>query len=304
MFLQSSELFAERARGETCDVPVVVADFYNKVVPDLQKEDFSVRIAGTAIPVNSATIDGGPKRIVLLVDASANIPDEEWKFEIETAQSFTQHARPTDRFALFVIGADSAEHPFLTSEEVALRVKNLERSKGPEKTYDALRGALNILDVTEFGDTILLIGHDEDFGSATAFGDLRELMLKRSVRFYGVSFADNLAKLPPGFDLNKPLPTGSGPSKLASLSSETGYFFSFHAVHNLKLAGQEPLFKGFVADFYAWIVQPYRLSFEGRNIKGRPPMEVDVAQMDARKIHKNGIHYPHFIPCGLAAATP
>ena len=299
--LESSRSLAQKLGGEACDVPVVVADFYNKVVPDLQKADFAVRLGGVPVPVSGAMVGGGPKRIALIIDASESVPNDEWKLEIKAVKNLTQHARPDDRFDLSVIGADSTEHSFLSSEELALRVKKLERSKAPERTLDALMNALHILDDTQFGDTIFLVGHDEDSGGTTTFDEVRERMLKTNVRFYGLSFADKLAKLPPGFDLNKPLPTGFGPSKLDSLSAETGYFFSFHSVRSLQLAGQEELFKGFLADLYAWIAQPYRLSLSDINSKGREPMEVDVAQMDARRIHKNGIHYPHLITCASAA---
>jgi hypothetical protein len=304
MLLASPKVTAQRVENGTCDVPVVVADYHNRVAPDLQKRDFSVRFAGTLVPVSSATIDEGPKRIALILDASAKIPEDEWNFELETATLLTQHARPIDRFALFVVGAETAEHAFLTSDETAVRIKKVHRSKAPEKTYEALLSALKTLGTAQFGDTVFLIGHDEDSGSTTTFAEVRELLLNKNVRFYGVDFADKLSKLPPGFDLNKPLPLGFGPSKLEALSSETGYFFSFHTVRALQMPGQEPLFKGFLADLYDWIVQPYRLSFANPNISGPLAVEVDAAQMAAREIRKSGMHYPHFANCRLAAAGP
>ena len=293
----------QQERADAREIPVVVADFYNKLVPDLQKADFAVRLAGKPVLVSSAAIDEGPKRIILILDASNNVPNDEWKLQIESAEILIQHARPTDLFALFVVGMDSAEKSFQTPKEISLRLRDLKRSQEPEKTYDAVLGALNSLNGTQFGDTIFLIGHDEDSGSTATLSEIRKLMLEKTVRFYGLSFADKLAKLPPGVDLNKPLPPGFGPSKLDSLSAETGYFFSFHAVRNLKISGQMTLFEGFLADLDAWIARPYRLRFGNRDGNGLVPLEIDVAQMEARRIRKGGIHYPHSLLCAVSGGV-
>jgi hypothetical protein len=302
-FLQSSESFAQQVPAESCDVPVVVTHYDNELVQGLTPTDFSVHLGDIASTVDSASVDGGPKRVALILDASRNIPEDEWKLETEMAASFVGHARSKDRFAFLVIGAEGTAASLLSFDDVAERLQQLAGSRpaateANERIYDALLTAVNRLDPPQFGDAIFLFGHHEDFGSATAPDHVLDLILKNRLRFYGMSFADPLAKLPPGFDLNKPLPKSFGRSKLELLSAETGYFFSFHAVHNLKIQGQMQLFKGFLADLYAGIAEPYRLRIPASSIKDQTRLEITVTNLETRKIHQDGIHNPHSIyPC-------
>ena len=125
-----------------------------------------------------------------------------------------------------------------------------------------------------------------------------DLVLRNRLRFYAISFADRLAKLPAGYDLNKPLPKSFGRSTLELLSTETGYYFSFHDVRSLNYPGQMPLFKNFLADLYAWIAEPYRLRLSGFDIKNKTGLEIDVKNLDTQKVRRNGIHYPGSLyPC-------
>ncbi|MBZ5719830.1 MAG: hypothetical protein LAO03_05565 [Acidobacteriia bacterium] len=293
--LQSSKSFAQQDTAQSCDVPVVVTGYDNQLVRDLAPADFSVRLADAPKAVDSASIDGGPKRIALILDASKNVPDGEWKLETEMAASFVGHARSKDQFAFLVIGAEGTADSFLSFDDVAGRLQKMTSSRpaateANERIYDSVLDAAHRLNPPQFGDAIFLFGHNQDSGSAASADQILDLVVKNRMRFYGMSFADPLA--------NKPLPKGSGRSKLESLSAETGYFFSFHAAHNLNQPGQMTLFQGFLADLYAWIAEPYRLSFSSAAIRGQTKLEVTVANLETRRVHQDGIHYPHSLyPC-------
>lgn len=291
--LLSAQLNAQAAGAGSCDVPVVVADYFNQPVRNLLPADFSVRLNEAATPVAGASIDAGPKRIAIVMDASRNVPEEEWKFETRMAAEFVQHARPGDRFLFSVIGADTPPAELLSPSEVAARLQEL-AGQTNERIYDALLAAARRLDPPQFGDAIVLFGHHEDTGSETTAEDLQNLIAKNGVRFFAVSFAN---PLPPGFDIRKPVQKTSL-SKLQLLSSQTGLFFSFHPVASLNMPGQLPLFENFLSDVYTWIAEPYRVTLPIPANEGPAKLEVAVSDMESRKVHREGIHYPRsFHPC-------
>jgi hypothetical protein len=215
-WLCGAELHAQ-AVSDSCDVPVVVADYFNQTVRDLAPKDFSVRLNDVVTPVAGASIDAGPKRIAIVIDASRNVPAEEWKFETEMTAEFLKHARPGDRFAFSVFGADAFHGELLSSSQVLDRLQGLS-GKTNERIYDALLAAARRLDPPQFGDAVVLFGHHEDNGSEATADDLQSLMVKNGVRFFAVSFAN---PLPPGFDPRKPVPKSSL-SSLQLLTAETG----------------------------------------------------------------------------------
>jgi hypothetical protein len=301
---------AQQVSADSCDVPLVVADYYNQPVRNLTPSDFSVRLAAIPTPIASASLDAGPKRIALVLDASSNVPEEEWNLESEMAAELIKHARANDQFVLLVIGSTPTSGAWSSSSEVAARLQGLQsaRPKGEEneRIYDALLGAANRLDPPQFGDTIFLFGHNKDFGSKTSLDQIQGLLLKNRLRFFGISFADRLAGLPPGFNLNRPLPKEFRGTQLETLSADTGYVFSSHAVHDLAIHGQIPLFENFLSDLYSWIAEPYRLRLSTSSFANGSSFEISVAEMQARKINSKGIHYPHTVyQCtGQAAKTP
>src|SRR5712691_10891139 len=124
-FLQPLESFAQRVAAGSCDVPVVVTHFNNELVRDLTPADFSVRLGDIPRNVESASSDGNPKRVALILDASRNIPEDEWKLETEMAASFVEHARPKDEFAFLMIGAEGTVNSLLSSGDLAERLRKL-----------------------------------------------------------------------------------------------------------------------------------------------------------------------------------
>ena len=77
---------------------MVVTDVHNQLVPNLEASDFSIRFAGVPGVVKGVSIDRGPKRLVLVLDASGNIPEDERELEVETAETLLEHARRSDLF--------------------------------------------------------------------------------------------------------------------------------------------------------------------------------------------------------------
>ena len=296
--------------AQPCDIPLVVRRIDIKsrelvMVNGLARENVEVQLDAVPAKVEGMSLDSSPKRIALILDASRNIPEDEWTLETEMASSLVENARPSDQFTFQVIGVPGTTVSSLSGREIKEQLGKLAVSRPPaaneqEKIYDALVAVASSLNPPQFGDAIFLFGHDMDFGSLATSGQTREPILKQRIRFFAMSFADPLAKLPPGTDLNKPLPEklNFGMSELALLSAETGYFFSFHAVHNVKRPGQNDLVKSFLSDLYASIAEPYRLTI--RTSAGRDPLELKVSVVNLKDpdIRLREIQYPKAIyPC-------
>ncbi len=307
--LDKPQSSAQQSPKPLCDIPLVITRYDPssrtvELVKDLEAKDLTVRFGGDAVAPESASIDANPKRVALILDASRNILEDEWKLETEMAISLLAHARTDDRFAFFQVGSDAATGSLLSASEAADRIQKLASSRplasdSSEKIYDSLLAAANRLSPPEFGDAIFLFGHPEDSGSSATGDQVQELVLKNRVRFYAMSFADPLAgRLPPGFDMNKPLPVNLRQLGADKIAHATGYFYSFHSIEALGIPGQIPLLKGFLGDLYAGIAEPYRLRIAIPPGAGSTPLEIVVTDPKNRKINQHDVHYPHFIyPC-------
>jgi hypothetical protein len=299
------QVSAQTNQDHSCDVPLVVTRFVPssgavELVKDLSAKDLTVKVGGLSSSVENASIDGGGKRVALILDASKKVPRDEWKLETEMAVSLTEHARPEDKFVLFLVGFDVPAGSLLASSEVQGQLKALAASRpdtpdGSEKIYDALLLAAKRLDPPEFGDAIFLFGHPDDSGSNANPEQVQELILSNRLRLYAMSFTDPLSgTVPRGFDLNKPLPANVGMEKADQISHATGYFFSFHSLQALNIPGQIALLKGFLGDLYAGIAEPYRFKVD-LNTSGKTSLDLVIKDGDARHIRQGDVHYPHFI---------
>ena len=296
------------AQEDSCDVPLVVTRFAPttaqvELVTDLVPKDLSVRVGGSPSTVKSASIDSGSKRIALILDASKKVPKDEWKLETEMAATLIENGRALDRFALYLVGVDASFGPFLPLGDIQAKLRDMASSRpeavdGNERIYDALFAAAKLLDPPEFGDTIFLFGHPDDLGSQATPEQVQEIILRNRLRFYAMSFTNPLrGKIPPGFDLNKPLPKGAIPGGADNISHATGYFFSYHSVDTLNFPGQMTLLEGFLGDLYAGIARPYRLKII-QTASGKSAIDLTIVNGETRNIRQGDVHYPHFIyPC-------
>lgn len=293
---------------DSCGVPLVVTRFAPttakvELVTDLEPKDLSVRVGGSASTVKSASVDSGSKRIALILDASQKVPTDEWKLETEMAATLIENGRKLDRFAIHLVGVDASFGPFLPLGDMQAKLREMASSRpeavdGSERIYDALFAAAKLLDPPEFGDTIFMFGHPDDLGSQATPERVLEIILTNRLRFYAMSFTDPLrGRIPPGFDLNKPLPKNALPGGADNISHATGYFFSYHSVESLKFPGQITLLERFLGDLYAGIASPYRLKII-QTASGKSQVDLTIVHGETRSIRQDDVHYPHFIyPC-------
>jgi hypothetical protein len=297
---------AQQTPPRPCDVPVVVTRFVPssgsvELVKDLGASDFTAQLGTVPATIAGASIDSGPKRIALILDASSSILEDEWKLETAMAVQLLRQARPKDTFYLLFVGMDNPTAPPLTPNEVEGKVQEAASTRPPvtvpgERVYDTLSAAASRLSPPKFGDVLFLFGHPDDSGIKSDPEKVMSFILKNGLPFYGISFSDPLAgKLPPGFNLNHPLPSGLGAPQLAKMTAATGYPFSFHSVASLNMPGQVGLFEGFLSDLYAGVAEPYRLSIPVANSSGQIRLNISVTNLKERKISERDVHFPHFI---------
>lgn len=287
------------AQGGTCGFPLVVTRFNassraTEIVKDLSADDLQVTVTAKKVVIANLALDSTPKRVALILDASTAIPDEEWKLQTEMAGSLVSHGRPEDRFTLLVIGREDAPGSFLTASEareqlLELRTERPGLGNSREPIYDALLASARKLSPPRFGDVLFLFGHDEDSGSTAAVSQVRDLVLKNRIRLYAMSFTNPLlGKLPPHFDLNKHLPPSFRPSPLDGVAHETGWFVSYHAVDAVAFPGQSELLKGFLAELYDGIAEPYRIDIGAGSVQKESKLEITVSNENVRP---RDVHY-------------
>ena len=289
---------AQQGSQQSCDVPLVVAGFNtqtresNQMLLDLHPEDLVVHVGSDEGIVESIKVDGGPKRVALILDPSRNVPDEEWILEAEMAARMVEIARPDDKFLIFLEGIERPQERFLTPEETdrLLRAMTFDRpstSDSTERAYDTLFDAARRMEPPAFGDALILFGPAEDAGSKIDPDRLLELVLRNRQRLLGFSFRDP-----------------RGDPKLDKMSRETGYHFSYDQIEALKGRYQMTLLDGFMSDVYGWIAQPYRLRIRPVPAKDAARLRVEVMNSEGRVPRADTLYYPHTIyPCSDSGST-
>jgi hypothetical protein len=317
-FSQANQLLAKTRPQNSCDVPLVVFGWNrltrtgNVLLKDLRPKDLLIQIGGGPGVVESLSVDDGPKRVVLILDASRNVPDEEWNLEAEMAARFVHNARPNDKFILLLEGADSGAARVLTPDEVNRQLSNLRNVRpvpagSDEPLFDVLQSATQRLDPPAFGDAMVLFGHPEDGGSKTDPGQLQQIVLKHGLRLFGFSYRDPLEGKLTLENINKPLPPNLRAlvdSKFDDMSHQTGYFLSYRSIRSVKQPGQYVNVEMFMDDVYARVAEPYRLKIRIPASTGPIPLRVEVVDSKNRVPRADDVAYPHSIyPCPAASAT-
>lgn len=238
----STAAVAENSPASSCAVPLAVTRFNSQLrsdelVRDLKANELNAEIGAQEVTPLNVEIDEGPKRIVVVFDDTLRIGQHERRLQAEMVAGFIEHARPQDQFALVLVGSERNPEKFQSAGEMREVISQLlsARPSGAgsgRDTLDALLGATRLLNPPSLGDTVFLFGRDVDSTNDVDYAPLRDAILRNGTRFLALSLKNPLEnRLPPGANLNKPLPAGFGPSTLARLSAANRMVVQLHLSH-------------------------------------------------------------------------
>jgi hypothetical protein len=316
--LQPTHSLAQTSAQNSCDVPLVVFGWNrltqtgNVLLKDLHPEDLLIQIGSEPGTAESLSLDHGPKRVVLILDASRNVPDEEWNLETEMAARFVHNARPNDKFVLLLEGSDSGTAPVVTPTEAIRQLSTLRNVRpvpagSEEPLYDVLQSATQRVDPPAFGDAIVFFGHPEDSGSKIDPDQLLQILLKNGLRLFGFSYRDPLEGKLTLENINKPLPPNLKAlvdSKFDDMSHQTGYFLSYRSIRSVKQPRQYVNVEMFMDDVYARVAEPYRLKLRMPTGSGPIRLRIEVVDAKNRVPRADDVAYPHSIyPCLASSDT-
>jgi hypothetical protein len=299
-FATSAGLFAQQPSKESFDAPVVLTRVvtYPEPHPEVQKgyledvtkqelaqdfgpDNFQVQVGGVAAQVESVLIEKGPKRVVLVLDASKPVPKDEYDENIYVAKALLGYARSKDRFKVLLVGSDAPTAKFISPSETKRYLGELRAARPPTtepgtRIYDTLLTAAKNLDPPQFGDVVILFGRLEDSGSKATMEDLSGAFVREKLRFFGVSFAPS----PP-------------PPALERLSAATGYSILLEPMRDGRILGiWEPDFEF----WYAWIAEPYRLRVSLPALGRQDLIEIKlVPGLKKKKTEGIELHFPRIV---------
>ena len=171
-------------------VSVLTSD--GKPVKGLGLENFRCKVNRRPVDVLSVTCDTGPRRVVIVLDASGSEGDN-WKFELAVAQTLVSQAEQQTSFAL-VTFADQVQEKASFSEGrqgVMDRLSRLKNAtpKGKTALRDAMMEAVRMLSPASVGDGLIVISDGNENQSHTEESELRRALVAAGVRVFAFMVA-------------------------------------------------------------------------------------------------------------------
>jgi Ca-activated chloride channel family protein len=190
VFVAAVATFAQQAtfRGGTSIVPVLttVLDSQGRLIPDLEREDFTILDNGKPQEVVFFQNDIQPFTVVVMMDFSFSM-NAHLKLLKAAAEQFILRMLPADKGQ---VGAFSDKIDFsgtFTSDRDDL-VDALEELQygNPTRLYDAIDASIDMLDDAAGRKVVLVFTDGDDTASRTGFGSVLDKARDKEVMVYAI----------------------------------------------------------------------------------------------------------------------
>ncbi len=295
-------------------IAVGVVDRQWRSVQGLSAANFRGKLQSRYAQILSAAVDNGPRRIVVLMDASGSMmePAEQWQSEKSMVESLIRYGPRGESIALVAFAATVVDTETFEQEPEAL-IKNLgallsrcERRKvqGQTALYDAMSGARGLLGTAGVGDVIYALTDTADNKSRTEPKKLRESLLTLGVRLFGV------VTEPDFWRRGRSPDEDSGRSHFHSMVSATG-----GSMLNVRLGNPWSIDPYIAAEtnegslnlallrLYEQMGKFYRLDVRLPQTVDKPTKwKLEVVDADGKPMRGVEVHYPQeLMPCKQAS---
>jgi len=290
-------------------VPVSVVDREWNLVRGLSAANFRGKLHGHDVQILSASIDTSPRRIVLVLDASGSMMENEWDTAKSISEDLIRFAPPRASIAQMAFSETVLETEGFDQDQSALLrhlgdlVKACEQPRKTRQTalFDAIASALGTLGRLQFGDVIFAVTDGGDNRSRTEPKRVEQDLLGAGVRlFCALPIAE-------GYGTRTQVPFYmENVNRLHSMVEATGgnmlalpYAAASEPYRYIKAKTKDEAVKVALHTLYEQVGEPYRLEM-------RLPVTLDkAAKWRLEVIEANGkpdrhveVHFPQqLMPC-------
>lgn len=181
-----------KAGVRTVPVYTTVVDASGRLVPDLEKEDFTILDNGKPVPVSLFSNESQPFTAVVMMDTSASMTNN-LKFLNRAAEQFLLRLLPVDKAQVGAFndkiqlsGEFTSDRDDLVSALGELQFGN------PTRLNDAIGASLDVLQGQEGRRVILMFSDGEDTASRTRFRTVMDRARDEEVMVYSIGLESEM----------------------------------------------------------------------------------------------------------------
>lgn len=181
---------AQQAACKAVEVPVGVVSMTGGVFRGLAAEDFIGRVQKKPVAVKSLTYDDGPRRVLIVADASKKLSSDTRKAETEMLQVLLAGGRPQDQFALMVARGPGQDVKFTTDHAAITQGLNEpgdgKRGKEPG-VLDTVMTGIEWFGEPQSGDAIVVMAADLEGNHKANAKQVAKALETNHIRMFGLA---------------------------------------------------------------------------------------------------------------------
>ncbi|HYX52286.1 MAG TPA: hypothetical protein VE783_02475 [Candidatus Limnocylindrales bacterium] len=171
------------------EFPVGIINAKGEAFRGLTPASFTAQVGGNRESLTSMSFDEGPRRVVLIVDASRKLSDDTRKAERLLVETLLNSARKEDSYALIVARGAEQTVKFGEDRKSIVDAVPLEPSGKSTKggVLDAVMQGITLLGPAQPGDSILVIAADLEGNKTTSARKVTRALHDHRIRMLGLA---------------------------------------------------------------------------------------------------------------------
>jgi hypothetical protein len=174
---------------KTEELPVGVISVTGEIFRGLAAEDFSGHIQKKPVGLKSLTYDDGPRRVVIVLDASQKLSADTRKAEATLVETMLATARPEDSFALLPARGPGREVDFTTDRQaITAAIGGSSGKQGREPgVLDAVMAGIERFGAPQSGDAIVVIAAELEGNHKANAKTVARALQEHHIRMFGLA---------------------------------------------------------------------------------------------------------------------
>jgi von Willebrand factor type A domain len=285
-------------------LPVNVVDTHGQQILGLTSEQFRADFQGQPVKVMSAKFEGGPQRILMLVDVSGSMWFDAHQRELVklVADDIVSSGPPQAQLALatfstkfetivkFGQGREAVREAILSLNPRAVKTSSTPVASEETAMNDAILEAANMFGSPQPGDVVYAITDGLDNGSKSSTGKVLQYLEQRNIRLFA-SLIHN----------GRFMQLSGGPELLGKTAQQTGGYFTILETDSNRKLGLGAS-TNVVRQLYSLMASFYLLDIKLPKDPDKP-WELKLTVVDANGNKKKGttaLHPQNIFPCDVA----